>query len=76
MSEFRPRTWPTSYTAGGARNRRISHLRDLAGILGPIMIGDQLARFLAAIILSVAVNLAAALIFAAAPRETVPRGQR
>jgi hypothetical protein len=32
--------------------------------------------FLAAIILSVAVNLVAALIFAAAARETVPRGQR
>jgi hypothetical protein len=32
--------------------------------------------FLAALILSVPVNLVAALIFAAAARETVPRGQR
>jgi DHA1 family multidrug resistance protein-like MFS transporter len=51
---------------------------DLAGILGPIMIGFAISwhGFLAAIILSVAVNLVAALIFAAAARETVPRGQR
>jgi len=76
---------PAAYVADVVRGQRrgpaIGVYRtcgDLAGILGPILIGFAISchGFLAAIILSVAVNLVAALIFAAAARETVPRGQR
>jgi hypothetical protein len=80
MSEFRPRTWPTSYAAGRAdpQSAHTAPAGDLAGILGPIMTGFPISwhGFLAALILSVPANLVAALIFAAAARETVPRGQR
>jgi DHA1 family multidrug resistance protein-like MFS transporter len=76
---------PAAYVADVVRGQRrgpaIGVYRtcgDLAGILGPILIGFAISwhGFLAAILVSVAVNLVAALIFAVAARETVPKCQR